>query len=86
MYVKGVSYITNNSKKKSYEHTKRYHVVFYYDENSHFHSKRVSWLKAQFYKTQVCKQMTRLCTICKKDFTILVRKNQIPECPNCINN
>ena len=86
MYVKSVSWTTNNSKKKSNEHTKRFPVVFYLLEDGSFHSKRISRLEAIYYKTKICKQKSLFCTTCEKKFTILVRKNEKPECPNCLES
>ena len=84
MYVKSVSWTTNNSKKKSNEHTKRFPVVFYLLEDGSFHSKRISRLEAIYYKTKICKQKSLFCTNCEKKFTTLIRKNEIPQCPNCL--
>jgi hypothetical protein len=83
-YIKGVSYVTNNVKKRSYEHTKRYPVVYYYDESGNFHSKRIKWYEVPWYKMQICKQKSLTCEFCKKKFTLLVRKNEKPQCPNCL--
>ena len=84
MYVKSVSWTTNNSKKKSNEHTKRFPVVFYLLEDGSFHSKRISRLEAIYYKTKICKQKSLFCTNCEKKFTTLIRKNETPQCPNCL--
>jgi len=86
MYVKGVSWTTNNSKKKSNEHTKRYPVVYYYDEGGNFHSKRIKRYEMPWYKMQICKQKSLFCTTCEKKFTILIKKNEKPECPNCLES
>ena len=86
MYVKSVSWTTNNSKKKSNEHTKRFPVVFYLLEDGSFHSKRISRLEAIYYKTKICKQKSLFCTNCQEKFTVLIRKNEIPECPKCLES
>ena len=85
MYVKGVSWTTNNSKGRSNEHNNRFPVVYYYDESGNFHSKRISRLKVPFYKMQICKQITILCTECQEKFNVLVKKNQQPTCPKCLS-
>ena len=86
MYVKSVSWTTNNSKKKSNEHTKRFPVVFYHDESGKFHSKRISRLEAIYYKTKICKQKSLFCTNCQEKFTVLIRKSETPECPKCLES
>ena len=102
MYVKSVSWTTNNSKKKSNEHTKRFPVVFYLLEDGSFHSKRISRLEAIYYKTkickrikwyevpwykmQICKQKSLTCEFCEKKFTFLIKKNEKPECPHCLES
>ena len=85
MYVKSVSSTTNNSKARSNKHTKRFYVVYYYDENWNFHSKRISRLKVPFYKMQICKQVKVYCTECEEKFSVLVKKNQQPTCPKCLS-
>ena len=86
MYVKSVSWTTNNSKKKSNEHTKRFPVVFYYDESLKFHSKRIKWYEVPFYKAKIYKQKSFTCEFCQEKFTFLIRKNEIPQCPNCLES
>ena len=86
MYVKSVSWTTNNSKKKSNEHTKRFPVVFYLLEDGSFHSKRISRLEAIYYKTKICKQKALFCTNCQEKFTVLIRKSETPECPKCLES
>ena len=86
MYVKSVSWTTNNSKKKSNEHTKRFPVVYYHDESGNFHSKRISRLQVPFYKMQICKQKSLTCEFCEKKFTVLIKKNEKPECPHCLES
>ena len=86
MYVKSVSWTTNNSKKKSNEHTKRFPVVFYLLEDGSFHSKRISRLEAIYYKTKICKQKSLTCEFCEKKFTFLIKKNEKPECPHCLES
>jgi hypothetical protein len=85
-YVKGVSWITNNSKKKSDKHTKRYPVVYYYDESGNFNRKYIKWYEVPFYKMQICKQKSLFCTTCEKKFTVLIKKNEKPECPHCLES
>ena len=86
MYVKGVSWTTNNRKGRSNSNTKRLPMVFYYDEGGMFHSKRVSRLEAIYYKAKICKQKSLFCTNCQEKFTVLIRKNEIPKCPNCLES
>ena len=86
MYVKGVSWTTNNRKGRSNSNTKRLPMVFYYDEGGKFHSKRVSRLEAIYYKTKICKQKSLFCTNCQEKFTVLIRKSETPECPKCLES
>ena len=86
MYVKGVSWTTNNRKGRSNSNTKRLPMVFYYDEGGKFHSKRISRLEMPWYKMQICKQKSLFCTTCEKKFTVLIRKNEKPECPHCLES
>jgi len=86
MYVKGVSWTTNNRKGRSNEHTKRFPLVYYYDESFNLHTKRISRLEVPFYKMQICKQITSYCETCQENFTLLIRKNEKPECPNCLES
>ena len=85
MYVKGVSWTTNNRKGRSNEHTKRFPLVYYYDESGHFYSKRIKWYEIPFYKAKICKKMRIFCTECQEKFYILVKKNEVPICPKCLN-
>lgn len=83
MYVKGVSWTTNNRKGRSNKHTKRFPLVYYYDESGHFGSKRISRLQIPFYKAKICKTKTFYCNKCEKKFTLLLKKNDIVTCPYC---
>jgi len=85
VYVKSVSWTTNNSKGRSNANTKRFPVVYYHDESGNFHSKRISRLEVPFYKMQICRQITIFCDQCEEKFTILVKKNQQPTCPKCLS-
>ena len=85
MYVTGVSWTTNNRKGRSNEHTKRFPLVFYYDESGKLHTKRISRLKVPFYKMQICRQIKIYCTECEENFKVLVKKNQQPICPQCLS-
>ena len=86
VYVKGVSWTSNNSKKNTNEYTKRYPVVYYYDESGNFHSKRIKWYEVPFYKAKICKQKSLTCEVCQKKFTFLMKKNEKVECPNCLES
>ena len=86
MYVKGVSWTTNNRKGRSNSNTKRLPMVFYYDEGFNFHSKRIKWYEVPWYKMQICKQKSLTCEICQEKFTCLIKKNEIPQCPNCLES
>ena len=86
MYVKGVSWTTNNRKGRSNEHTKRYPLVFYYDESGRFHTKRIKRYEVPWYKMQICKQKSLFCTTCEKKFTVLIKKSKKPECPYCLES
>jgi len=85
MYVTGVSYVGSNNKKRTNQHTKRYPMVYYYDESGDFRRKRVSRFEAIYYKRQICKQVKIFCTDCKENFNVLVKKNQQPTCPKCLS-
>ena len=85
MYVKSVSWVTNNRKGRSNKHTKRFPVVFYLLQDGSFHSKRVSRLEAIYYKTKICKQVKIYCTECQEKFNVLVKKNEQPICPKCLS-
>ena len=85
MYVKGVSWTTNNRKGRSNEHTKRFPLVYYYDESGRFNTKRIKWYEIPFYKAQVCKKMRIFCTECQEKFDVLVKKNSSVICPKCLN-
>lgn len=84
-YVTGVSWTTNNPKKRTNERTKRYPLVYYYDESGSFHTKRVSRLQIPFYKAKICKSKTFYCDKCEKKFTLLLKKDSIVTCPYCEN-
>ena len=86
MYVKGVSWTTNNRKGRSNSNTKRLPVVFYYDESFKFHSKRIKWYEVPFYKAKIHKQKSITCEICQEKFTFFIKKNEIPQCPNCLES
>ena len=86
MYVKGVSKVSQNGNRSSKKSKKRYYMVYYYDESGLFHSKRISRLQVPFYKMQICKQITSYCETCKENFTLLIRKNEKVECPNCLES
>ena len=84
-YVKGVCKTTCNGKGRSNKRTKRFYVVYYYDESGNFHTKRIKRYEVPFYKMQICKQFTIFCTECEKKFKVLVKKNQQPTCPQCLS-
>ena len=84
-YVKGVCKTTCNGKGRSNKHTKRFYVVYYYDESGNFHTKRIKRYEVPFYKMQICKQLTIFCTECEEKFSVLVKKNQQPICPKCLS-
>ena len=86
MYVSGISYVGSNNKKRTNQHTKRYPMVYYYNESGDFCRKRVKWYEVPFYKMQICKQKSLFCTTCKKKFTVLIKKNETPECPKCLES
>ena len=85
-YVKGVSWTTSNGKGRSNEHTKRYPLVYYYDEGGNLRTKRISRLQIPFYKAKICKQVTGYFDVCEKKFTVLVRKKSNPQCPYCLES
>ena len=85
MYVKGVSWTTNNRKGRSNEHTKRYPLVFYYDESGRFHTKRIKRYEVPWYKMQICKIRKFHCSDCQEKFTLALKKGAKPLCPNCLN-
>ncbi len=86
MYVKGVSKVSQNGNRSTKKSQKRHYMVYYYDESGNFHSKRISRLQVPFYKMQICKQVTTYCTTCKEKFTLLVKKNEKPQCPKCLES
>ena len=85
LYVKGVSWVSGNGKKRSNEHSKRFPLVYYYDEGGHFNTKRIKWYEVPFYKAQICKKMRIFCTECQEKFDVLVKKNSSVICPKCLN-
>ena len=86
MYVKGVSKVSQNGNRSSKKSQKRHYVVYYYDESGNFHTKRISRFKVPFYKMQICKQRKLTCNICQEKFTILIKKNEKAQCPNCLES
>ena len=86
MYVKGVSKVSQNGNRSAKKSQKRYYMVYYYDESGNFHSKRIPRLQVPFYKMQICKQVTIYCTTCQEKFTLLVKKNEKPQCPKCLES
>ena len=86
MYVKGVSWTTNNRKGRSNEHTKRFPLVYYYDESLNLHTKRIKRYEVPFYKAKICKQKSLTCQSCQEKFTFFIKKNEIPQCPNCLES
>ena len=85
MHVKSVSYTTNNRKGRSDKNTKRFPVVFYLDSNLMFHSKRIKWYQVPYYKAKIKKQVRIFCTECQKKFDVLVKKNEVALCPQCLS-
>ena len=85
-YVTGVSWSTNNPKKRTNEHTKRFPLVYYYDESGNFNRKRISRLAIPFYKAKICKRKTFLCDKCEKKFKLILHKDSIVECPYCLES
>ena len=54
---------TNVSKRRSNKAEKRYRMVYLYDEDGSFHTKRVSFFKGLYYKTKKVK--LGYCKTCK---------------------
>ncbi len=46
---------SNSGKRRHFQPKKRYWTVYFYDEGGVFRSKRVSFLKAMYYKTKKVK-------------------------------
>ena len=46
---------SNTGKRRSYRAQKRNWNVYFYDESGVFHSKRVKWYEALYYKTKKVK-------------------------------
>jgi len=69
------------SHKKS---TKKYWFIYYCDEEGHFHSEQVSYLKAMYYKTKKLRRMKCICFECGQVFVGLVKSSkQSVDCPYC---
>ena len=85
MHVKSVSYVTTNRKGRSDKNTKRFPVVFYLDDDNSFHSKRIKWYEVSYYKRKIKKQVRIFCTECQKKFDVLVMKNEVALCPQCLS-
>jgi hypothetical protein len=85
MYVTGVSYVGSNNKKRTNQRTKRYPMVYYYNESGDFCRKRIKWYEVPFFKMQIIKKKRVYCTNCEEKFTILVRKNEPSTCPQCLS-
>jgi len=70
------------SHKKS---TKKYWFIYYFDEEEgHFHSEQVSYLKAMYYKTQKLRRMKCICLEYGQVFVGLVKSpKQLVDCPYC---
>jgi rubrerythrin len=64
--------------------TKKQWFVYYYDENGKFHSEKISYLQAMYYKQQKLRRLKYYCENCGKFFLGLVKspKQQVV-CPNC---
>ena len=63
--------------------TKKQWFVYYYDEEGSFHSKKISYLQAMYYKSQKMHRIKYVCLECGQMFMGLVKsKNEVPQCPN----
>jgi len=80
------------SVSKAYKHrgvphkksTKKHWFVYYYDEEGHFHSEQVSYLKAMYYKKQKLRRMKYICLECGQGFLGLAKSpKQELDCPYC---
>jgi len=67
--------------------TKKRWFVYYYDEEGHFHSDQVSYLKAMYYKKRKLHRLKYICQSCGQIFVGLVKSaKQKAECPYCENS
>ena len=86
MYVKGVSKVSQNGNRSAKKSKKRHYVVYYFLEDGSFHTQRIKWYEVPFYKAKICKQKSLTCEFCEKKFTFLIKKNEKPQCPNCLES
>jgi len=64
--------------------TKKHWFVYYYDEDGHFRSEKVSFLQAMYYKKLKLRRLKYYCQSCGSFFVGLVKSpKQKLECPNC---
>ena len=77
MYVQGVSKKhDNNGKRRHYQDKGKHWRLYFYDSDGSFHTKRVSWIQALYWKTKK-KHIKKLCNACNKKFV------GADKCPNC---
>ena len=87
MYHLGVSKTYSNGHKRRDKYTKKhYWKHYFYDENGYMHCKRVSWLKAFWFKLtkKKVKQKNIKCKVCSNRFHIV--GNGYTNCPFCNTN
>ncbi len=84
------------SVSKAYKHrgvlhkksTKKYWFIYYCDEEGHFHSEQVSYLKAMYYKGHKWKKIDLTCPSCQNTYRHFIKKRTEKailneECPQC---
>ncbi len=76
--------LTNTDGVSHKKSTKKYWFIYYFDEEGHFHSEQVSYLKAMYYKKQKFRRMKYICLECGQVFLGLAKSpKQELDCPYC---
>jgi len=74
----------HRGKRRHLESTKKHWYIYYYDEARKFHSERVSFAKALYYKKRMYHRLRCYCDICRETWILLVRsKKEKLQCPIC---
>ena len=83
MYVIGISEVSRNGKRSTKKPKKRYTLVYGYDTNGHFLSKRIPKWKKPYYQTQILKRISFFCDVCKKKMNLPKKLVADIGCPTC---